>query len=143
MIDWPTLEERAQTSPDDIKKAVTAVKKMPGAGDQQHVSAVFDIFGKEIPATPDGAWADAELKVVKFKKLQATNAQLDRANLIWHLQNPGKSKMKSPHNTHPQIIKTKKGDYIIADGHHRLSAMKLLGNKKEMAWLLKEKDMKK
>lgn len=128
---------------DDIAKLVKDIKKMPGAGDQQHVQAVFDIFGKQIPATPNGAWANASLKTVKFKKLMATNAQLDRNNLIWHVQNPGKSKMKSPHNTHPQVIKTKDGDYMIADGHHRLSAMKLLGNKKELVWLLKEQDMNK
>jgi len=143
VIEWDRLEERAQVTVADIASAVKDVKKMPGAGDQQHVAAQFDVFGKSIPATPDGAWANAELKVIKFKKLQATNAQLDRANLIWHLQHPGQSKMKSAHNTHPQVIKTDKGDLIIADGHHRLSALRLLGVKKDSVWLLKEGDMSK
>ena len=142
-INWEAIEERGQPSANDIAKVIKQIKKMPGAGDQQHVSAIFDIYGDTIPATPDGAWNNADLKVIKFKKLQATNAQLDRQNLIWHVQNPGKSKMKSPRNTHPQVIKTSKGDYIIADGHHRLSALKLLGLKKEICWLLKEKDMNK
>jgi len=143
VIDWDEIEERAQPSAQDISDCVKKINKMPGAGDQQHVSAIFNIYGDTIPATPKGAWDNAKTKAIKFKKLQATNAQLDRQNLIWHVQNPGKSKMKSPRNTHPQVIKTSKGDYIIADGHHRLSALKLLGLKKEMCWLLKEQDMNK
>lgn len=140
MIDWGTVE-RGMVSPDDIAAAVKKVKKMPGAGDQQHVQPVFGVYGKQMPDTPDGAWNNAKLKTIKLKKLQATNAQLDRQNLIWHLQHPGQSKMKSPHNTHPQVIKTKGGDFIIADGHHRLSALRLLGIKREQVWLLKESDM--
>ena len=140
MINWQ-LVERGQPSPADIADVVKDIKKMPGAGDQQHVSPVFPVYGKPTPTVPDGAWGDAELVTLKFKKLQATNGQLDRENLIWHVKNPGKSKMASPHNTHPQVIKTKKGDYVIADGHHRLSALSLLGVKKDSVWLLKEKDL--
>ena len=143
MIEWDRFEEREQPTVADIASAVKEVKQMPGAGDQQHVAAQFDVYGKPMPATPNGAWANAELKTIKFKKLQATNAQLDRANLIWHLQHPGQSKMRSPHNTHPQVIKTDKGDYLIADGHHRLSALRLLGVKRDSAWILKEGDMSK
>ena len=142
-IDWDAIEERKQPSPSDIKSVIKQVQQMPGAGDQQHVSAVFPIYGDTLPNTPKGAWDNAKIKMVKFKKLKATNAQRDRKNLIWHLQNPGKSKMKSAHNTHPQIILTSKGDYIVSDGHHRLSALKLLGLKKELCWLLKEQDMNK
>ena len=140
MIDWAGLELR-QPSASDIAKVVRQIKKMPGAGDQQHVGAVFKIAGKRLPPTPAGAWDNAELKTIKFKKLEATNAQLDRANLIWHVQHPGQSKMQSPHNTHPQVIKTNDGHYLIADGHHRLSALSLLGIKADSVWLLKEKDM--
>ena len=139
-IAWD-LVTRGMPTASDIAKAVKKVKKMPGAGDQQHVQPVFPVYGKPLPPTPDGAWDNAKLKNLKLKKIQATNAQLDRTNLIWHLQNPGKSKMQSPRNTHPQVIKTNGGDYIIADGHHRLSALRLLGIKRENVWLLKESDM--
>jgi hypothetical protein len=101
---------------------------------------MFDIFGKQLPTISDGDWDKASQQVVKFKKLQATNAQLNRQNLIWHLQNPGKARMQKLHNTQPQVIKTKKGDYAIVDGHHRLSALKMLGLKKSAVWLLKESD---
>ena len=141
MIDWDAVEYRAQPNATDIAKAVKQVQKMPGAGDQQHVAAVFKIAGVPIPSTPDGAWDNATLKAIKLKKLRATNAQLDRQNLVWHLKHPGQSKMRSPHNTHPQVIKTRDGDYLIADGHHRLSALRLLGIKREQVWLLRERDM--
>ena len=85
-------------------------------------------------------WSQAKAKTVKFKKLQAHNGELDRANLIWHLQNPGKSRMQSPHNTHPQVIKTVDGDYVVADGDHRIAALALLGLKKDTVWLLDAKD---
>jgi hypothetical protein len=140
VIRWD-LVARGMPTQADIDAAVAKVKAMPGAGDQQHVQAVFPVYGHKIPATPDGAWNDATQKTVKLGKLQATNAQLDRTNLIWHLQHPGQSKMKSPRNTHPQVIKTNDGDRIIADGHHRLSAMYLLGLKAETCWVLKESDM--
>ena len=75
---------------------------------------------------------------MKFKKLQAHNGQLDRANLIWHITHPGQSKMKSPHNTHPQVIKTPAGDYVVADGDHRIAALVLLGLKKDTCWVLRQ-----
>ena len=135
------MTDAANVTATDISKLVAQVKKMPGAGDQQHVQAIFPVYGKKIPPTPKGAWDNAKLKFVKFKKLEATNGQLDRNNLIWHLENPGKSKMRSAHNTHPQVMKTKGGDLIIVDGHHRLSALKLLRIKKTAVWKVKEKDM--
>ena len=88
-----------------------------------------------------GVGKKAKQKVVKFKKLQATNQQLNRDNLIWHLKHPGQARMRKPHNTAPQVLKTKDGDFAIIDGHHRLSAHKMLGVKKEMVWLLKESDL--
>jgi len=122
----------------DIKDATKSAKDLPSAGDKEHVQAMFKIYGKPLPAISDGDWGKASQKVVKFKKLQATNAQLNRQNLIWHLQNPGKARMQKPHNTMPQVIKTNGGDLVIVDGHHRLSALRMLGLKKSPVWLLKE-----
>jgi len=134
------LELRGQPDADLIKKTVQKVQDMPGAGDQSHVAAVFKLSSTPIPDTPEGVWDKAKTKTMNFDDLRATNAQLDRANLIWHVKHPGQSKMKAPHNTHPQIIKTN-GDFLIVDGHHRLSALLLLGLTSEQCWVLKEKDM--
>ena len=128
-------------TPSDIKQALKKAQNLPSAGDKEHVQQMFAIYGKALPTISDGDWGKASQKVVKFKKLQATNAQLNRQNLIWHLKNPGKARMQKPHNTQPQVIKTNGGDYAIVDGHHRLAALKMLGLKKAPVWLLKESDL--
>ena len=140
MIDWERIERGMPTS-SDIKAALQKAKNLPPAGDKEHVQQMFPIYGKALPVVSDGDWAQAKQQVVKFKKLQATNAQLNRQNLIWHLQNPGKARMQKPHNTQPQVIKTNDGDLIIVDGHHRLAALKMLGLKKAPVWLLKQSDL--
>jgi hypothetical protein len=135
-IDWERIE-RGQPTPKDITKAVVKAQNAPSAGDKEHIQAAFKIYGKALPNITDGDWDKAKNKMVKLSKLQATNAQLSRDNLIWHLAHPGKSRMQKPHNTFPQIIKTN-GDLAIVDGHHRLSALKMLGVKKAQVWQLKE-----
>ena len=135
-------ELRGQPTDADITAAVKVAENLPDAGDKEHVLAMYPILGKKLPAIPDGSWGKhATQKVVKFKNLQATNQQLNRANLVWHLKHPGQSRMKTPHNTAPQVLKTKDGDYAIVDGHHRLSALKMLGVKKDLCWVLDQKDL--
>lgn len=136
-IDWDRIE-RGQPTADDIKAAVQKAKDLPAAGDAGHVQAMFAVYGKGLPSIDPSAWDDAKLKKVKLKKLQATNAQLNRENLIWHLKNPGKSRMQSARNSHPQVLKDKAGNLAIVDGHHRLSALRMLGLKKELCWVVKE-----
>ena len=136
------MMELRQPSAKDIQKAVKKAKSLPDAGDHGHVRAVFPIENEALPPVPQGAWKSAKQKTIKLKKLFATNQQLDRKNLVWHLQNPGKSKFQGQFNTHIQVIKlAKNGDYAIADGHHRASALKMLGVKKDVVWLLREKDL--
>lgn len=142
MIDFWALEQRNPPTPKDITKAVKKAQGLPDAGDHEHVLAMFPIYNKALPPIPTGSWEKyAKQKPVKLKKLKATNQQLNRTNLIWHLRNPGKARYQTPHNTHPQVLKTKDGDLVIVDGHHRLSAEQMLGVKKDMTWLLDEKDL--
>lgn len=141
-IDWAELELRDQPDAGDIDKAVKKVRNAPDAGDHGHIQATMPIYGKALPAIPAGSWGKlAKQKTVKLGKLQATNAQLGRDNLIWHLQNPGKSRFRGPLNTHPQILKMMNGDRVVVDGHHRLAAEQLLGLKKDAVWQLDEKDL--
>lgn len=138
-IDWERIE-RGQPTSSDIKQAVKTAKNLPDAGDHGHVQAMFPIFDSQLPAIPQGSWDDAKLKPVKLSKVRATNQQLDRVNLVWHLEHPGQSRYKGARNTHPQLLKTKDG-YAVIDGHHRLSALQMLGVKKELCWVLKEDDL--
>ena len=140
-INWWWLDQRKPPSPQDIKKAVRVAENLPDAGDHGHVQQVFPVYGKGLPEIPQGSWDLAKQKSVKFKELQATNAQLKRDDLIWHIKNPGKSRFAGRYNTHPQVLKTEKGDLVIVDGHHRLAAEQMLGLKKDMAWLLDEQDL--
>lgn len=132
-------EVRGQPTAADIKVAVEFVKKLPDAGDHGHVQAVFPIEDKALPAVPANAWDDAKTKTVKFARLFATNQQLDRVNLIWHLQHPGQGRYQGARNTHPQVLKMTSGDRAIVDGHHRLSALKILGLAREQCWVLNAK----
>jgi hypothetical protein len=140
VIDWDRIY-RGQPTTADIKKAIKKAKNLPDAGDHGHVQAMFPIYNKLLPPIPQGSWDDAKLKTVKFSKLQATNQQLDRQNLQWHLAHPGQSRFRGPRNTHPQLLKTKSGTYAIVDGHHRLSALQMLGIDREQCWVLKEDDL--
>ena len=141
MINFWLLEQRKPPTAKDIKQAAKKAANAPDAGDHGHVQAVLPIYGKGLPEIPQGSWDQAKLKTVKFKDLQATNAQLSRDNLIWHIQHPGMSRYKGKANTHPQVLKTAKGDFVVVDGHHRIAALKMLGLKKDAMWLLKEKDI--
>jgi hypothetical protein len=125
----------------EIKVAIALVEKLPDAGDHGHVQQMFPIENKLLPAVPSGSWTNAKQKTVKLRKLYATNQQLDRDNLIWHLKHPGMSKFTGPRNTHIQVLKLNSGHLAIVDGHHRAAALKLLGVKKDMVWLLKESDL--
>ena len=140
-VNWWLLEQRKPPSAKDIAKQVKKAKNLPDAGDHGHVPAVFPIENKAIPPVPNGSWDNAKQKTVKLKDLFATNQQLDRQNLVWHLSHPGMSRFKGPRNTHPQVVKRSNGNLDIVDGHHRLSALRMLGVKKETVWLLKEKDL--
>ena len=81
------------------------------------------------------------MKTTKFKNLYASNEQLQRADLLWHVQNPGKSRFEGKWNSHAQVFQHRNGDRVVVDGNHRLAALKLLGLKKDKVWLLREKDL--
>ena len=135
-IDWPaSLELRRPPDAAAIKKAVKAAQQLPSAGDPGHVAAPWKVSG-DIPVIKDGAWKQATQDTVKLKKLTATTVRLKRDDLIWHIQNPGKSRFRGTYNTHIQVADTG-DDQLIIDGHHRAAALLMLGVKKDMAWLLK------
>jgi hypothetical protein len=136
-INWWLLEQRDPPTPDDIDAAVAFVKQMPPAGDDDTVSAVLPVYAKPLPAVADSDWDQAQLKNVKLKKLSGHNAQLDRDNLIWHVQNPGQSKDGAGY---PRVLKTDDGK-VIMDGDHRVSALSILGVKKELCWVLDQDDL--
>ena len=141
MIDFWALEQRRPPTPQDIKKAVKKVGKLPDDGDAGKVLCPFPFYPQALPVISGKDWSKSKLKQVKLKNLQGSTARVSRSNLVWHVLNPGKSKFQGQWNTHVQVLKTKGGDLVIIDGHHRATALKMLKVKKDSVWLLKESDL--
>ena len=141
MIDFIALEQRKPPTAKDIIKAVKKAGKIPDSGDVGKIVCPFPFYQKALPVLSNKDWAKSKQKMVKFKKLQGSTARIDRANLIWHLKNPGQSKFAGKWTTHLQVLKTNGGDLVIIDGHHRASALQMLGIKKDSVWLLRESDL--
>jgi len=66
---------------------------------------------------------------------------LDLKSLLWHIAHPFQAMDPTPPNDNPQLLKTKSGALVILGGHHRLSALSILGVKKAPAWVLRTKDL--
>ena len=141
MIDFWALEQRKPPDAQSIAKAVKKVAKIPDDGDAGKVLCPFPFYPQSLPVISGKDWTKSKLKQIKLKKLQGSTARVSRSNLVWHVQNPGKSKFQGQWNTHIQVLQTKGGDKVIIDGHHRASALKLLKVKKDSVWLLKESDL--
>ena len=141
MIDYWEIEQRKPPTAQDVTKAIKQVKKLPDDGDAGKVLCPFDFYPQALPVISGKDWSKSKLVQVKIKKLQGSTARVSRSNLLWHVQNPGKSKFRGVWNTHIQVLQTKRGNKVIIDGHHRATALKMLGVKRDSVWLLRESDL--
>ena len=141
MIDYWEIEQRRPPTAKDVTKAAKQVAKIPDDGDAGKVHCPFDLYPKALPVISGKDWSKSKLVQVKIKKLQGSTARVSRANLLWHVRNPGKSKFRGVWNTHLQVLQTNGGDKVIIDGHHRATALLMLGVKRDSVWLLKEGDL--
>lgn len=138
---WPFTEERqAMPSAADIKAALKKAQALPPVGDADHVAAQFPVSGKPLPAIDPGSWDDAKLKVVDLDDVEASNAQLGKTDLLWHIAHPFQAKDPAEGGPHPQLVK-QGGKLVIVGGHHRMSALAMLGVKKAPALVLKAKKL--
>lgn len=140
-INWWEIEQRKPPTAQDITKAVKAVAKIPDDGDAGKVLCPYPFYPRSLPVISGSDWGKSKLTQVKLKKLQGSTARVSRSNLAWHVSHPGQSKFRGQWNTHIQVLQTKGGDKVIIDGHHRATALKMLGVKKDSVWLLKEGDL--
>ena len=141
MINFWSLEQRKPPDAQTVAKAARKVAKIPDDGDAGKVLCPFPFYASPLPVISGSDWTKSTLKQVKIKSLKGSTARVSRANLLWHVKNPGKSKFQGQWNSHMQVLKTKGGDKVIIDGHHRASALKLLKIKKDTVWMLKEGDL--
>lgn len=107
----------------DIQAALAKVAKLaPG---KPKIPTLWPV------ADPMPTLADVDFKTVAKTKvpiggLQASNSDLRRDNLIWHVQHPDQAKNPSPFTKRP-IVLNLADRQVILDGQHRLAALKLLG----------------
>ena len=80
-------------------------------------------------------WDTAELALVRFEDLTATDEYLRRKKLKEHIEHMGSA--TTPYRNFALVVEHN-GEQIIVDGHHRLMAMWLLGMTEAPVWLAKE-----
>lgn len=134
MIDWPRLEALAWTAPTftakQKKAAAAAVRGMDSPDDNpDHVAGLWP-QADDLPDISQIDFGDAYQAVWTLSGLMAGNGHdwLNRQKLLDHINDPGDSlKNPNPFTAYPIVTKTKDGDVVIVDGHHRLGALLLLG----------------
>ena len=88
------------------------------------------------PITVDpNVWSDAELAIVNLKDLTATDKYMRRKKVKEHIEVMGQA--VTPYRSFALIVQ-RENQQIIIDGHHRLTAMWLLGQQQAPVWLAKE-----
>jgi hypothetical protein len=80
-------------------------------------------------------WDTAELALVRFEDLTATDEYMRRKKLKEHIEHMGSA--TTPYRNFALVVE-RDGEQIIIDGHHRLMAMWLLGMTEAPVWLAKE-----
>ncbi len=135
-IDWDRIEGQSvratptdqsfECTPEEVQAAIDAIEAMPAIDptDPDLVATLWPVEDKfGIDALDFG---DETLEDLDIAGLYACTADLSREKLIWHVQNPGKSKKPGPFTEHPIVLQSKKKQTIV-DGEHRLAALLLLG----------------
>lgn len=141
-IDWARIEGRAWTAPtftdDQIAAAQAAVKALPSVdGDPNHIALPWKL-GDKFPDISQLDFGDAMQQVLDPSTLLAAtdHAWLNRAKVIAHLATPGEPVRMNPFTCEPLLVRKRKGDVLIVDGHHRIAALMFLGVKKYQFWIV-------
>jgi len=88
---------------------------------------------KERPKIPTDAWADANLRSFEIEMLYATQHWIHRDTVQWHLEHLNDS--AHDNKAMPNIL-IDNDNFLIYDGHHRLTALWLLGADSANCWTL-------
>lgn len=92
--------------------------------------------GKNETGLPHGASQDKAVeKTLKLSLLGATQMDMDRVGVEAYIRGKGREGNKLP------LVVQYKDQYLISDGHHRLAAKILLGDREAKVLLTKIKDV--
>ena len=124
-IDWRLLEGRG-FSKADIAKAVAYVNNMPDNGKDPNKIPTIWPRPDAMPTIANVDFGSVTQPKVTIANLMASNKNLKRDRLLWHVQNPGKRVHNNDFTQLPLTLTFKEGT-VIVDGHHFLAALQILG----------------
>jgi hypothetical protein len=124
----------------EVERALSRLKILPnppsgeqGADTDKLVESPWQVIDP-ITVNPS-IWDTAEMALVQFDNLTATDDYLFRKKLKEHIKAMGQA--ITPYRSFALIVE-RDGQQIIIDGHHRLMAMWMLGFTEAPVWLAKE-----
>ena len=125
----------------EVERALSRLDILPNPPqypDDVDPEKLVEVPWKQIdPITVDpNIWDTAELALVAFDELTATDEFLRRKKLKKHIKAMGQA--ITEYRAFALVI-DRNDELIIIDGHHRLTAMWLLGMTEAPVWLAKEK----
>jgi len=99
---------------------------------EKHVESPWQNVPK--PTIDPNAWDKAEIALVHFQELKATNTYCNRKNVKEHIESMGEAITRYRSFA---LVAEIDGQAVIIDGHHRLFAMWLLGYDNAPVWYIK------
>lgn len=135
---WVAAERRART----VGDAVAAVKALP-TDDKGRIPALLPVYDGKIPGKLDiEDWGDSRERDVPMGGLYGHHKHLRADKLIWHLNHiDDPAAYQGPTGTKPFVYVDGDGCPVVADGDHRVAALKLLGVDSVHAWVLDQKNL--
>ena len=124
-IDWRAALVKT-FSKDDIAKAVAAVNAMPDNGSDPNKIPTICQRPDAMPTISNVDFGSITQPKVTISTLLASNKNLKRDRLLWHVQHPGKRVHNNDFTKLPLTLTFKEGT-VIVDGHHFLAALQILG----------------
>ena len=124
----------------EVERALSRLKILPNPPEAQEgkdMDKLVESPWKTIePITVNpNVWDTAEMALVQFDNLTATDDYLFRKKLKKHIEAMGQA--ITPYRSFALVVE-RDGQQIIIDGHHRLMAMWMLGYTEAPVWLAKD-----
>jgi len=124
----------------EVERALSRLKILPNPPQVPEDIDVEKVVESPWKVTPvitvdPSIWDNAELALVRFEDLTATDEYMRRKKIKKHIESMGAG--ITPYRNFALVVE-RNGEQIIIDGHHRLMAMWLLGMTEAPVWLAKE-----
>jgi len=125
----------------EIARALSRLEILPNPAipdidePEKYVASPWQVVAT--PTVNPNLWDDAEIELVDFNDLYATDKFLSRKNLRKHIEVLGQA--LTPFRSYA-LVAVVGERYTIIDGHHRLMSQWLLGQQKAPVWVIRLKE---